>query len=113
MTLSGTVLDTIIGLEMGESCSLFTGLSELNLAQPVTLQGMHSLTEHTMTTVSNEMYQVAAGNYFSNLGADSGFMLSYNGGTVSITRAAAIPEPTTATLSLLALSALAARRRRK
>ena len=113
LTLSGTVLDTITGLEMGESCALFTGLSALNLAQPVTLQGMHSLTEHTMTTVSNEMYQVAAGNYFSNLGADSGFMLSYNGGTVSITRAAAIPEPTTATLSLLALSALAARRRRK
>ena len=38
---------------------------------------------------------------------------SNDGGTVSIKGSASIPEPTTATLSLLALAALAARRRRK
>ncbi len=37
----------------------------------------------------------------------------FSGGTVSLTGTATVPEPTTATLSLLALAALAARRRRK
>ncbi len=39
--------------------------------------------------------------------------VEYNNGVVSLTGIASVPEPTTATLSLLALAALAARRRRR
>ncbi len=39
--------------------------------------------------------------------------LSFNGGAIVLSGTASVPEPTTATLSLLALAALAARRRRK
>ncbi len=117
LTLGGNALEAVKGLTVGESYTLFSGVTNLQLEQAVTLNNMRSLAAQTNEAVSyksqiNEV-QAFAADYFSNLGADSGFMLSYNGGTVSITRAAAIPEPTTATLSLLALSALAARRRRK
>ena len=117
LTLGGNALEAVKGLTVGESYTLFSGVTNLQLEQAVTLNNMRSLAAQTNEAVSyksqiNEV-QAFAEDYFSNLGADSGFMLSYNGGTVSITRAAAIPEPTTATLSLLALSALAARRRRK
>ena len=58
---------------------------------------------------------VAAADYFSNLSGNAGLELSYNGtaGTVTITNTQAVPEPATATLSLLALAGLCARRRRK
>ena len=59
--------------------------------------------------------QVAARDYFSNLAGNSGLVLSYNSeaGTVSVSHTQAIPEPTTVTLSLLALVGLCARHRRK
>ena len=79
---------------------------------------MRSLAEQTNDAVSYSALmdggQVAAADYFSNLSGNSGLVLSYNStdGSVSITNTASIPEPATATLSLLALAGLCARRRR-
>lgn len=119
LTLSGTVLDIVKGLAVGESYTLFEGVESLELQQSVTLYNMRSLAEETAGLMSYgslmEEEQVAAADYFSNLTGDSGLVLSYDSEnhTVSITHTQAVPEPTTATLSLLALAALAARRKRK
>ena len=119
LTLGGNALEAIKGLAVGESYTLFSGVTNLQLEQAVTLYNMRSLAAQTNEAVSyktlmNEV-QVSAADYFSNLSGNTGLMLSYNStdGSVSITQTAAIPEPATSTLSLLALSALAARRRRK
>lgn len=119
LTLSGTVLDIVKGLTEGDSYTLFTGVEGLNLQQTITLFNMRSLAAQTEDAVTYEPFmgdtQVAAADYFSNLNGNSGLVLDYNSstGAVSITYAAAVPEPATATLSLLALAGLCARRRRK
>ena len=85
----------------------------------MTLYNMRSLAAQTNDALSYRALmdgeQAAAADYFSNLTGDRNLVLSYNSseGTVSITHAQAVPEPTTATLSLLALAGLCARRRRK
>lgn len=87
------------------------------------------LGDNVIITLSVETLENLSGSYtlFKNLGANSTDMkdltieltdgtasksvkVSYNNGTFSV---AAVPEPTTATLSLLALAALATRRRRR
>ena len=119
LTLSGTVLETISGLEEGQSHILFSGVSALNVQETMTLSNMRSIAAQTQQTASYrelmDGQQVEAGDYFSNLAGNSGLVLSYNSeaGTVSVSHTQAIPEPTTATLSLLALAGLCARRRRK
>ena len=60
----------------------------------ITLKGM---------TAEGELIDLDAGS------AD----VTFKNGTLSISSSGSVPEPTTATLSLLALAALAARRRRK
>ena len=83
--------------EMGQSITLFNGLTQ----------------DPFLTPFSSTSSDIVASDLFSNLLSDN-FYLSYqvidNIGSLSITM---VPEPTTATLSLLALAALAARRRRK
>lgn len=103
LTLGGVVLDDttvnlVKSLTVGSSLTLFTGVDELII-------GSDSWTG-AMTTEASAA--------FSNAELD-GYRLVYDGaasGKVSITTAA-VPEPATTTLSLLALAALAARRRRK
>ena len=83
--------DTLAGLEQGSNVTLFdvgTGTLDFN---------------NTVVTFVNGEDSVQA--IVSGAAADSA-----NGGQVIVN--AVIPEPTTATLSLLALAALAARRRR-
>ncbi len=102
LTLGGVALDDttvnlVKALTVGSSLTLFTGVDELII-------GSDSWTG-AMTTEASAA--------FSNAELD-GYQLVYDGaisGKVSITTAA-VPESTTATLSLLALAALAARRRR-
>ena len=119
LTLSGTMLETIAGLEEGQSHILFSGVTELNVQETMTLSNMRSIAAQTQETASYrglmDGQQVAAGDYFCNLAGNSGLVLSYNSeaGTVSISQTQAVPEPTSATLSLLALAGLCARRRRK
>ncbi len=64
---------------------------------------------------SGQIYTLNANNYFSSawLNDDTTLVYDTNLGIVYLEGVNAIPEPTSATLSLLALTALAARRRRR
>lgn len=96
--------DTPITLSLNEvdgSIIFFTNIEQL------------SIVDGEVTTVVAEGANLT--QYFSNIttadGRDlSGYQVIYSSGTLSMTL---VPEPTTATLSLLALAALATRRRRK
>ncbi len=80
-----------------EYITLFTGLSDLILP--------------TVASVESSG-RVWVGDIFSNLAGDEHYYFNYKADVGSLS-VVFIPEPTTATLSLLALAALAARRRRK
>ncbi len=104
LTLGGGALDdatlaAVLGLESGRSLELFTGVDEL-------IVGNGSYTGAT---------ELAASVAFNNAElAAPDFRLVYTGATAGgMVSIMSIPEPTTATLSLLALAGLAARRRRK
>lgn len=104
-------------LTMGSDVALATGmsltLSESMLAdlygyKAVTLfSGVDNLTLDNAAVADGETLN--ASGVFSNLNTGYAYSLAYVGGMVNL---ALIPEPATATLSLLALAALAARRRR-
>ncbi len=101
ITLDDTTLNRVYSLNCGESVALFTMVDGLKLGK----------TSYTSISANDE---ILAAPYFSNLNSDQ-YRLTYTGtdnGTLSIL-SAAVPEPTSTTLSLLALSALAMRRRRK
>ncbi len=98
--LSDSMLERVTALSAGESLLLFTGVDglELNGAE------YDAITEND---------SVLANSYFSNI-VGNNYLLVYNGpedGSLCI--ANVVPEPTTATLSLLALCGMVARRRRK
>lgn len=92
LTLSEEMLNTLYG---GYVVELFTGVDALSLDGKALVDG--SLIEAT--------------RIFNGLNKDYTYTMSHTSGVVALTMN--IPEPTTATLSLLALAALAARRRRK
>ncbi len=103
-TLSGSMLTTIQTAETGSRIELFTGIDSLYFngvkQEQITLND-RLMAETYFANLSNEL------NRFYYLTYDN----SVEGeGVLSIE---IIPEPTTATLSLLALAALAMRRRRK
>ena len=81
-----------------EGMVLFTGIDSLTLPDVAT------------TTASARMW---AGVVFSNLASNQNYYLVYKADTGTLSIVYTVPEPATATLSLLALAALAARRRRK
>ena len=91
LTLSESMLADLYGYK---AVTLFTGVDKLTLDNAVLVDG---------TTLS-------INGVFSNLDSGSDYTLAYVDGMV---RLAVIPEPATATLNLLALAALATRRRRK
>lgn len=98
--LSDTVLESIHALSAGEHLTLFTGVDGLEL----------SGVDYAALL---ETDAVLASSFFSNIGSDD-YLIIYTGaaeGTLGIVRI--VPEPATATLSLLALCGLVARRRRK
>lgn len=103
ITLGTSTLERVYALSVGESTTLFSGVDGLTLGG----------TEYSSITTEDS---ILAMPYFSNLNGNN-YVLTYTGtdnGSLNITlMTAAVPEPTTATLSLLALAALAARRRRK
>ncbi len=105
ITLSGDLLSGYIA--ENSTINLFTGVDSLTL-------GSTTYKAAELTGVK----QVNAEDVFINLGDDD-FMLTYaaaadgNGGIVALVAQRNVPEPTTATLSLLALMGLAARRRRR
>ncbi len=108
ITLNGELLSTILGANDKDIITLITGIDTLYI-------GGNAIDSLTL----NDGLQ--ASNYFSNLGDENSsyyYYLVYDNstpgeGTLKVAVSAqAIPEPTTATLSLLALAGLAARRRR-
>ena len=97
LQLGESLLASVGALDYGETLNLFTGLSGVNL--PV--------------VVDTESSRVLASSVFSNVQSDTlyvDYRVIDNVGTLLV---ANVPEPATATLSLMALAALAARRRRK
>ena len=100
MTLSGDLVSTIKGMSDDGTVDLFTGVDALYLGDSTTASGALDATSG-----------VNLDTYFDFEGA-SKYYLGYSGGNV-FAGVMPIPEPTTATLSLLALAGLAARRRRK
>lgn len=104
LSLAGNVLTQLSSLAYGDTLELFTGITSLVLG------------EHTYTLGGTDLSteeQVLLGHYFT--GVDGGsYALGYTASTGTLyVQNLTVPEPTTATLSLLALSALAARRRRR
>ncbi len=91
LTLSDAMLNELYGMN---EVALFTGVDKLTLDAQELADGI----------------RISANSIFSNLDPEWDFNLSFSGGTVSIY---AVPEPATATLSLLALAGLAMRRRRR
>ncbi len=108
MELDGALLTSVTGLTAGKTVALFTGVDGLTL-------GSTSYDANTSLELGTE----TLGTYFGNV-SNPDIYLGYNAATNEVYAGVlqapvtpAIPEPTTATLSLLALAALAARRRRK
>ena len=99
MTLDGTMLTSVTGLREGETVDLFKSVDSLILGD-ATYDADNALAEGT----------VSLHQYFTNVTNES-IYLAFNNGNV-FAGIMSIPEPTTATLSLLALAGLAARRRR-
>lgn len=106
VVLGGALLDDILSMKAGDTLTLVSGLESLHLQ---TQSLMRSL-EYT-TLLSGEL--VNASDYFENLKEHSDLVFCYDSNTQTLKIIYAIPEPATTTLSLLALAALAARRRRK
>lgn len=112
VTLSGGMLIQVQSMKAGDTLTVFTGVDELIL----THNGSSTYYAPGTLTIGSG---VLASTYFENLRdtsvADTLFMTFTNdvngaGGDLVF---AMVPEPATTTLSILALSALAARRRRK
>lgn len=102
LTLGNVLLDDatlaeVWALGAGESLTLFSGVDTL-------VVGGSSYTGAFTTD---------AARIFANVGEADEYILIYSGSAVGVVSIQAVPEPTTATLSLLALAGLVARRRRK
>ncbi|MDO5449586.1 MAG: hypothetical protein Q4F30_01720 [Akkermansia sp.] len=119
LNLTGATV-VLNGHQVELGCSLTLGNTTLEAELPqedtplVLFTGVDSLT--LGTTAGTGATTVDASQYFTNLAADT-YNLVYSGvdagGEVSIQKAGSVPEPTTGTLSLLALAGLMARSRRK
>lgn len=107
LTLSGELMNAILGMTEGTTVNLFTNVTALTLNGAL----YDALNEASNQDLSTFLTGVDAEKYY----------LGYENNTVYaglVTPDApvidpTVPEPTTATLSLLALAALAARRRRR
>jgi len=109
MTLGGAMLETLTSTEQGQTVVLFSGIDRLYLCG------------EERTDAIALSHGISASEYFVNLisSQERSYYLVYDNelpgeGVLSIAVSGlAVPEPTSSMLSLLALAALAARRRRK
>lgn len=102
LTLGGSVLEAVNLLQPGESLTLVGGLESLAVQS----------SEDGYASVASGRRLIAS-DYFCNLNPDPNLVLAYNGAAGALSMKRIIPEPATTSLSLLALTALAARRRRR
>ncbi|MBR4107461.1 MAG: PEP-CTERM sorting domain-containing protein [Akkermansia sp.] len=104
ITLTGDMYEIANALEYGESLVLFSGVDNFSL----------ETSDTSLTFAPGELTAdagIKANHYFSNL--EESLVLEYDeDGRVMVTQST-IPEPATSALSLLALAAMSARRRRK
>lgn len=104
LLLGEHLLEVLEGLSGSDSLTLFTDLGDVYLADEADTEALQS-----GTPVS------AAGTFSLPASEEGDYVLTYSGksekSVLSVSRV--VPEPSTATLTLLALTALAARRRRK
>ena len=107
LTLAGSKLTDILGLTEGGKVELFSGVTSLTLGDQTYTAG--SLTEDNRLAFG-EVFSYAAPMSNPTTGE---LYLGFDANGVVFAGMSNIPEPTTATLSLLALAGLAARRRRK
>ena len=103
--------NNLVSVEAGKTYTLT--LTKIGTEVTIAVDGVISGVGTLADDVSGDITDIALGgntgsNYRINETVHS---LSY--GKVTVNEAPAVPEPTTATLSLLALAGLAARRRRK
>jgi len=119
LTLDGTLLSGALldSLNRGavDSITLFTGVSSLTIGSEAATLAAEGETFSAVTFGGNRDFTAAElSAAFGNAFDPNVYTASYtadNGGSIIMT--ANVPEPATATLSLLALAGLCARRRRK
>ena len=94
--------------------AVYTGSEQIALFANVG-QGIFAYNGINTSTGTETLYTLNAADYFTGAGINETTQLVYDRtiGTVYLQGVVMIPEPTTATLSLLALAGLCARRRRK
>ena len=100
MQMGENLLADVLALGCGESLVLFTGVGEFSLPDVAAATELES----TCVLASSVFSNVQNANLYV------GFQMIDNVGSLMVVN---VPEPTTSTLSLLALAGLAARRRRK
>jgi len=105
MLLEGTLLDTLYGSGIA---TLYDSVDQFYINNELWSDGDSWTGDEGSENVLNLFTNL---NRTDAVGNEYRYGLSYTGGNVVLT--ANVPEPATATLSLLALAALAARRRRK
>lgn len=106
LTLTGDLYASIMAMTAeSEPVLLFTGVTELTLGAAGDALTIDVLSEEDEKDLNTWFRNVQAGTYYLSYDATSG--------NVYAEMVATVPEPTTATLSLLALCGLAMRRRRK
>ena len=114
LTLAVTAASTEkIELVLAEN-AVYTGSEQIGLFVNVG-QGIFAYNGINSSTGSESLYTLNAADYFTGTGINETTQLVYDcsSGTVYLQGVVTIPEPATATLSLLALAGLCARRRRK
>lgn len=99
ISLSSLDLENVYGLTEGASYNLFSGVDALTM-------------DKTYTEAFAPDVRIDAAGWFRGVDAEH-IYVTYDGSNVGLYCMVPMPEPTTGTLSLLALAALAARRRRK
>ena len=114
LTLAVTAASTEkIELVLAEN-AVYTGSEQIGLFVNVG-QGIFAYNGINSSTGTETLYALNAADYFTGAGINEATQLVYDqgSGTVYLQGVVTIPEPATATLSLLALAGLCARRRRK
>ncbi len=106
ITLDGGLYTTMMALEEGGSLTLFTGITTLKID------------DVSYESAAREVFTpIDAASIFTNITTSGAYELAFANGSLTATMVIpstpGVPEPATATLSLLALAGLAARRRRK
>ena len=99
ISLSSLDLENVYGLTQGASYNLFSGVDAL------------TMNDKTYTEPFTPDVRIDAVGWFRGVDAEH-IYVTYDGSNVGLYCMVPMPEPTTSTLSLLALAALAARRRK-